>query len=327
MSIKRDFYEVLNLTKSATAEEIKKAYRKLANKYHPDKNPDDPSAEEKFKEVKRAYEVLSDESSRAAYDQFGHSGVEGNLGHGYQDAYADAFRRAFEEQMREQRAVQMQVGLTFTHSIKGGPIAVDVPVVEKCEPCDGSGSKSNTKRTCVACGGTGKTSGQVGGMRFVHACNHCGGTGQQITDPCNACNGIGKVRKFIKRDIDVPPGVNTGDAIRMSFSDHDVVFVFVVQPDSTFIRDGNNLHRRIEVDLTTAVLGGKVSVEDALGASLSISIPAGTQPMQSLRLTGKGVARNGQTGDMYCQVVVKIPTTLTPEQKELYERLRSVEAN
>lgn len=323
MSDKRDFYEVLGVHKNASADEIKKAYRKLANKYHPDKNPNDPTAEERFKEVKHAYEVLSDESKRSAYDQFGHSGVDNSRPQ--HDAYAEAFRRAFEEQARQQRTMQMQVGISLVQAIKGDTITVDVPYMEKCSACEGTGSKSKSKATCLHCNGTGQTVGNMGGMRFVQTCGHCGGSGEVVLDPCNTCHGSGQVRKTHKQEVTVPPGVDTGDAIRMGFKDHEIVFVFVVQQHPAFMRDGNNLIRKIEVDVVTAVIGGKVTVEDVFGSSLSVTIPPGTQPMQSLRLTGKGVSRNGRTGDMYCQIVVKIPTSLTDKQKELYEQLHNLQ--
>ena len=327
MSNNKDFYEVLGLQKNASADEIKKAYRKLANTYHPDKNLDDPTAEEKFKEVKHAYEVLSDETMRASYDQFGHEGVDAGAGRQHHDAYAEAFKRAFDEQMRQQqRTMQLQVGITLIQAIKGNTITVDVPFAEECSTCSGTGSKTKSKATCPACGGTGHSVGHMGGMRFTQVCGRCGGAGEIVSDPCNTCHGSGQVRKIHKQEITIPPGVDTGDAIRMGFKDREVVFVFVVQQHLVFMRDGINLIRKIEVDVVTAVIGGKVNVEDVVGSTIAVTIPPGTQPMQSLRLTGKGVARNGRTGDMYCQIVVKIPTTLTDEEKELYEWLRAAQA-
>ena len=322
MSDKQDLYEVLGVHKNAAADEIKKAYRKLANKYHPDKNPDDPTAEERFKEVKYAYETLSDDTKRASYDQFGHAGVDNGGGRAGHDAYAEAFKRAFEEQARQQRTMQMQVNITLVQAIKGDTVVVDVPYAEECPTCAGTGSKTKSKATCQNCGGTGQAIGHMGGMRFAQVCGYCGGTGEVVIDPCTTCRGSGQVRKMHKQDVTIPPGVDTGDAIRMGFKDHEVIFVFVVQQHPTFMRDGNNLIRKIEVDVVTAVIGGKTTVEDVFGSSLVITIPPGTQPMQSLRLSGKGVSRNGRIGDMYCQIVVKIPTTLTAKQKELYEQLR-----
>lgn len=327
MSNERDFYEVLGIQKNASAAEIKKAYRKLANKYHPDKNPDDSTAEEKFKEVKHAYEVLSDETKRASYDQFGHDGVDNSTNRGHHDAYADAFRRAFGEQMRQQqRTMQMQVNITLVQAVRGDTITVDVPYMEECSACEGTGSKSKHKEKCPTCNGTGQAIGHMGGMRFMQTCGHCGGTGEVVRDPCGTCRGARQVRKTHKQEITIPQGVDTGDAIRMGFKDHEVVFVFVVQQHPTFMRDGNNLIRKIEVDVVTAVIGGKTTIEDLFGFSISVTIPPGTQPMQSLRLSGKGVTRNGRTGDMYCQIVVKVPTSLTEKQKELYEQLRVLHA-
>lgn len=323
MSDRKDFYEVLGLQKNASADEIKKAYRKLANKYHPDKNPDDPSTEEKFKEVKHAYEVLSDETKRSAYDQFGFDGIDNNGGRQHDPhAYAEAFRRAFDEQFQQRRSMQIQVGITFLQSITGDSITVDIPMSESCIACDGTGSKTKSTSVCTVCNGKGQTVMSHGGIRYAQVCGRCGGTGQVVTDPCNTCGGSGQVRKVHKQTVEVPPGVDTGDAMRISINGQEVILLFYTHGSPTFQRDGINLIRRIDVDVITAVLGGKVNVEDALGNSIAVTIPAGTQPLQSLRLTGKGVTRGNKTGDMYCQVVVKIPTGLTDDQKKLYEQLR-----
>lgn len=323
---KSDLYEILGVARNASGDDIKKAYRKLANKYHPDKNPDDPSAEEKFKEVKLAYETLSDDQKRSAYDQFGHDGLNGASRHGH-DAYADAFRRAFEEHARQQaRTVQLQVGITLEQAVKGDTVVVDVPTMEECSVCDGTGSKSKTKSVCQTCNGKGHHVVTMQGMRYTQVCHHCGGTGETVSDPCTTCGGRGTVHKVIKQKIDIPPGVDTGDAIRYNYAERDVIFVFVVQEHPVFERDGVNLIRSVNVDAVTATIGGKVNIEDIEGTPIVVTIQPGTQPMQILRLMGKGVTRNNRTGDMYCRVVVKIPTTVSEKQKELYEQLRVLQA-
>lgn len=326
MSNEKDVYEILGVQKNASAEEIKLAYRKLANKYHPDKNPNDPTAEEKFKEVKRAYEILSDETQRSAYDQFGHSGVNGANRQSH-NAHAEAFRRAFHEQFQQQqRTMQVQVGITLVQAIKGDTISVDIPVVEECSTCNGTGSKTKTTVVCTACNGAGHVAMRTSGIQYTQVCGHCGGSGQVIPDPCNICHGSGHIRKSHKQEITIPPGVDTGDAIRIGFKDHEAVVIFVVQQHPEFVRSGNNLHRNVEVDVITAVLGGKANVTDVFGSTLSITIPPGTQPMQSLRLTGKGVSRNRTVGDMYCQIIIKVPTSLSDKQRALYEQMRVLQA-
>lgn len=322
MSNNKDFYEVLELPKTASADEIKKAYRKLAHKYHPDKNLGDPTTEEQFKEVKRAYEILSDVTKRAAYDQFGHGGVDNNARQQH-DAYNEAFKRAFNEQ--HHRTMQLQVGITLEQAIRGGNITVDVPTTEACPACDGTGSKTKSRTTCVQCNGSGQSIGHIGGMTFARACERCGGAGEIVIDRCNTCNGSGQVRNLHKQELNIPPGVNTGEAIRQGFKDHEVIFVFVIHQHPVFMRDGNNLIRTVEVDVVTATIGGKLIVEDVFGTALAITVPPGTQPMQSLRLVGKGVLRNGRAGDMYCQIIVKVPTSLSEKQRELYEQLREVQ--
>lgn len=323
----QNFYETLGVSKTATADEIKKAYRKLANKYHPDKNPDDPTTEEKFKTVKRAYEVLSDEQQRAAYDSYGHEqyvnqGSAGprNSGH---DAYAEAFRRAFEEQMRQaERQVQMQMNVTLQQAVRGDTVDVTIPITQKCTSCDGTGSKTKQRHGCTTCKGSGVVFRQVGNMRLQVGCGACGGQGSVVTDPCQTCRGTGETRQTATKQVKLTPGTDTGEAIMFDVDNKQVIVVFIVVPDSTFQRGGLDLKRAVEVDVVTAVLGGKVATEDVFGNTLNITIPAGIQPGQSLRLTGKGIVCDNRTGDMYCEVVVKIPTNISPEQKLLYEQIK-----
>lgn len=326
MSSQRDLYEVLGVSKSASKDEIKKAYRKLANKFHPDKNPDDPSAEEKFKEVKRAYEVLSDDGQRSTYDTYGHEGLRGAAHqNGHTSSSADAFRRAFEEHFnRQQRTIQLQASITLEQAINGDTITINIPFTQECSACDGTGSRSKTKTVCPVCKGQGAVASHSGGVMYQRICSHCGGVGEMVMDPCVTCHGVGHTQRVHAQQITVPPGVDTGDAMRFGIDGHDVVVVFVIKPHPVFQRDGFNLIRKVHVDVVTAVLGGKESVEDINGNAIIVTIPAGIQPLQTLRLAGKGVKRNNNTGDMYCQIVVTIPTELDDEQKVKWEQLRKV---
>lgn len=317
----KDYYEILGVAKTATADEIKKAYRKLANKYHPDKNPDDPSAEDKFKEVKNAYEVLSDPDRRSTYDTYG-SDVQQHHRSGY-DAHAEAFKRAFDEQMRNmRRRINAQVRITLQQAVKGGTATAEVPVSEECGSCGGTGSKSKTRRACPTCGGAGAVIRQQGNMRFQMTCNHCGGMGTVIDDPCSTCNGSGHVQRRDTVTVEYPPGVDTGDGIGVRKGEYDVVVVFIVEDDPNFERDGLNLVRRVNVGLVDAVLGKKIPVADVMGNEFIVTIPAGVQPAQMLRLAKKGITRNGMTGDLYLVVNVEVPKTLSDKERALYEQLR-----
>lgn len=325
MSSQKDFYELLGVKKNASDDEIKKAYRKLATKHHPDKNLDDPSAEEKFKEVKRAYEVLSDGNQRASYDAHGHAGIDGSnqrRQQSAQDIHTELFRRAFEQQQRTANTRQVQINITLAQAVKGDTVQVDLPVSTECGDCAGTGSASKQHTQCPNCGGGGTIDQSSGGMTFRQYCGVCGGSGSIISDPCKKCSGQGILHSTVKKPITIPPGVDTGDAMHFAVNGAELLIVFVVQPHAIFTREALRLLRDIDVDVVTAVLGGKVSVTDVLGKEFVITIPAGTQPMNMLRLTGKGVTRNGNTGDMYCQVNIRIPTVLTDDQKTLYEQLR-----
>lgn len=323
----QNFYETLGVAKTATPDDIKKAYRKLANKYHPDKNLDDPTAEEKFKTVKRAYEVLSDAQQRAAYDNYGHERYvnQGSAGHrnSGHETYAEAFKRAFDEQMRQaERQVQMQMNITFQQAVRGDTIDVTIPIARKCTVCDGSGSKTKQRQECSTCHGSGITFRQVGNVKLQVGCGACGGRGSAVTDPCPSCRGAGETRQPVTKQVKLTPGTDTGDANVFDVEDKQVLVVFIVIPDPIFQRGGLDVKRGVEIDVVTAVLGGKVITEDVFGNTLNITIPAGIQPGQSLRLTGKGIVRDNRTGDMYCEVVVKIPTNVSPEQKLLYEQIK-----
>lgn len=322
-----NFYDVLGVAKTASQDEIKKAYRKLANKHHPDKNPDDPSAEEKFKEVKRAYEVLSDDQQRGAYDTHGHDRyVNSGRGQHRTDNYSDAFKRAFDEQMRaaeqQARMVRVQHRISLAQSIKGGEISISIPTMTTCDTCEGTGSATKQRDACLACKGAGVILRQSGNMRFHSTCGTCGGTGSTVKTPCTKCGGSGHTQSKIDRTVDLPPGIDTGEGVQLDIEGTPVLVVFVVEPNPTFVRSGLDLQRTIDVDVLTAVLGGKITTQDVFGSDIFVTIPAGIQPNQALRLAGKGIDRDGLTGNMFCTVVVKIPVNLTEQQKDLYQQLR-----
>lgn len=326
-----NFYDVLGISKIASQDEIKKAYRKLANKHHPDKNPDDPSAEEKFKEVKRAYEVLSDKQQKASYDALGHDRyVNGGAGGGHRqpDNYSDAFKRAFEEQMRaaeqQARMVRIQHRISLAQSIEGGEISISIPTMSPCDDCGGTGSATRQRDTCSVCKGDGAVLRQSGSMRFHSTCGACGGAGSTVKTPCARCGGSGHIQSKIDRTVDLPPGIDTGEGVQLDIEGTPVLIVFIVEPNPTFVRSGLDLQRTVDVDVITAILGGKVTTQDVFGSDIVVTIPAGIQPNQALRLSGKGIVRDGMTGNMFCTVVVKIPTNLTDQQKDLYQQLREV---
>lgn len=321
----QSFYEQLGVSSTSTVDDIKKAYRKMANRYHPDKNPNDPTAEEKFKDVKRAYEVLSNDQERAAYDSYGHEQYV-NGGHQQRrqhDPYADAFKRAFEEHRRQaEQQMQMQMRITLTQAVRGDTIDVSIPITEQCDVCDGTGSRSKQRHTCSTCNGIGATIKQVGDMRFQTTCDACNGLGTTVSDACTSCGGSGEKHNIITRQVKLPQGVDTGDRIDLVVNGKRVGLVLVVVPDKTFQRGGMDLKRTIDVDVVTAVLGGKVITTDVLGNTLTVTIPAGIQPGQALRLSGKGITRDNRHGDLYCEVKIKIPTGLSDDKKVTWELLR-----
>lgn len=318
----KDLYSVLGVEKTASPEDIKKAYRKLANKYHPDKNPDDPTAEEKFKEVKHAYEVLSDSNKRHLYDTYGSDDNSVQARH-EQDLYAEMFRRAFGEHHRNMhKRVKVQVQLSLRQATQGGTTSASVPIIEECKVCDGTGSKSKTPKTCPTCNGAGAVIRMQGIMRFQMTCSHCGGAGTIIDDPCDACRGHGQVQRRDSVTVNYHPGVDTGDAIAVQHAGYEVIVVFFVNEDPVFRREGLNLIRQVKISVPDAVLGAKVTTTDILDNELVVTIPAGVQPMQMLRLPRKGVTRDGMIGDMYIQIQVDIPKELTDYQRNLYEQLR-----
>lgn len=343
---KRDYYEVLGLTKSASADEIKKAYRRLAMKHHPDRNKDGDGSESRFKEAKEAYEVLKDTDKRAAYDRFGHDGIRGAGGRsggfggeGFGDIFGDVFGDIFGGGRRGGGGPQVFRGADLGYELKldlekavaGDNVKIDVPTQVTCETCKGSGAKKGSEPIqCSTCGGVGQVRMQQGFFSIQQSCPACKGVGTTIADPCNDCHGLGRIRKTRTLAVKVPPGVDEGDRIRLSGEGEagrnggpsgDLYVEIRVNPHKIFERDGSNLSCEIPVSIAAATLGGEVELP-TLDGNVALKIPAGTQSGKVFRLRGKGVrtVRDTRQGDLFAQVAVETPVHLTAEQKELLEK-------
>lgn len=342
----RDLYEVLGLARNATDAEIKKAYRRLAMKHHPDRNPDDTEAET-FKEVKTAYEVLSDQRKRAAYDQFGHAGIDGSpgsAGHGGNpaDAFGDMFGDVFGDIFggagrrggsRVYRGADLlyQLELDLEQAVRGASVNIDVPTQVACDSCDGSGAAAGSKpESCATCAGHGQVRMQQGFFSVQQTCPRCKGNGQVINNPCSSCSGQGRVQKTKTLAVKVPAGVDNGDRVRLTGEGEagrsggpagDLYVEIHVRPHKIFERRGADLSSEVPVTYATAVLGGSVDVP-TLDREISLKIPAGTQSGKVFRLRGKGVkpVREATTGDLHCRVVVETPIKLSREQKDLLKQ-------
>lgn len=346
---KRDYYEVLGVSKSADDKEIKKSYRRVAMKYHPDRNPDDPEAEEKFKEATEAYDVLMDSEKRAAYDQFGHAGVDPNMGGGaggfgggsFSDIFGDVFGDIFgggggggRGRAGPQRGSDLRytLDISLEDAVKGTTVEIKVPTLHTCETCDGSGAKKGSSPvTCTTCGGAGQVRMQQGLFQVQQTCPHCRGSGQIISDPCTDCHGQGRVEKTKTLSVKVPPGVDTGDRIRLSGEGEagpmggpagDLFVQMSVKQHPIFERDGKHLYCEVPITFADAALGGELEVP-TLDGKVKLKIPAETQTGKLFRLRGKGVkpVRGGSVGDLLCRAVVETPVNLTKRQKELLEEL------
>jgi molecular chaperone DnaJ len=342
---KRDYYEVLGVSKSASADEIKKAYRRLAMKHHPDRNKDDDAAEVRFKEAKEAYEVLKDSEKRAAYDRFGHDGVRGAGGgpggfgaEGFGDIFGDVFgdifgggRRGAGPQVFRGADLGYELRLDLEKAVAGDNITIEVPTQVACDTCNGSGAKKGSDPVkCSTCGGVGQVRMQQGFFSIQQTCPACKGAGTTIADPCNDCHGRGRVRKTRALAVKVPAGVDDGDRIRLSGEGEagrnggpagDLYVEIRVNPHKIFERDGSNLSCEVPVSIAAATLGGEVELP-TLDGTVALKVPAGTQSGKVFRLRGKGVrtVRDARVGDLFAQVAVETPVHLTAEQKELLER-------
>jgi len=350
MAAKRDYYEILGVSKSATAEEIKKAYRKLAVKFHPDKNPGDKEAEEKFKELGEAYEALSDEQKRAAYDRYGHAAFSGPGGGGggggfhdpmdlFSQVFGGAFGGGFEEffgggggrsrRSGKQRGSDLRYDLEITleEAAKGVEKELEIERYVGCEKCDSKGTKgSGGVKTCPTCGGRGVVARQAGIFIQQSTCPQCRGSGEIISDPCDACHGEGRVQRESRIKLRIPAGVDTGNRLR-STSNGDAgvrggsagdLYVFIhIREHDVFERDGNDLACEVPLPFPVAALGGELKVPTLDGTS-SIKIPVGTQGGTVFRLREKGMPalNGGRRGDLHVRVQVEVPTKLNSEQQE-----------
>ncbi len=343
MSEKRDYYEVLGVEKRVSDEELKKAFRRLAMKYHPDRNPDDASAQDKFKEAKEAYEVLSDTSKRQAYDQYGHRAFEGGMGGGgggagfsdlgdmLGDMFGDIFggSRRGGGGARRGSDLRFLMDLELDEAVNGVEKEIRVPRLVGCHHCNSSGSSDGKVDNCKTCGGQGRVRIQNGIFSMQQACPSCGGAGKTIKNPCKPCNGQGRIREEKKLSVKIPAGVDTGDRIRLTgegeggpggAGNGDLYVEVQLKAHSIFKRDGDDLYCEIPLRISTAALGGELKVP-TLGGSAILKIPPGTQTNKVFKLRGKGVrsVRSDSTGDLLCCVVVETPVQLSARQKELLE--------
>jgi molecular chaperone DnaJ len=339
---KRDYYEVLGVDRSADEREIKKAYRRVAMKYHPDRNPDDPDADEKFKEATEAYDVLTSAEKREAYDRFGHAAVDGQMGGGaggfsggsFSDIFGDVFGDIFGGGGRSRGGPQSGADLRYTldisleDAVRGTTAEIRVPTLVSCSSCHGSGArKGSSPTTCGTCGGVGQVRMQQGFFQVQQTCPTCRGRGSTIADPCTSCRGQGRVEKTKKLSVKVPPGVDTGDRIRLAGEGEagtsggpagDLYVQVSVRQHPIFERDGKHLYCEVPITFVDAALGGELEVP-TLDGRVKLKIPPETQTGKLFRLRGKGVqpVRGGGTGDLLCRAVVETPVNLSKKQKDL----------
>jgi molecular chaperone DnaJ len=351
---KRDYYEVLGVSKNASEADLKKAYRRAAQKYHPDRNPDNKEAEEKFKECKEAWEVLSDSQKRAAYDQFGHAGVDPSMGGGYgpagagagasfSDIFGDVFGDIFGgartgggggQRVYRGSDLRYNLELSLEDAVAGTTVKIRVPTLVVCDSCGGSGAKKGSSpTTCTTCGGHGQVRMQQGFFSLQQTCPRCHGQGTIITDPCQSCHGKGRVEERKTLSVKVPAGVDTGDRIRLAGEGEageaggppgDLYVQVHVKEHPIFKREENHLFCEVPIGFVTAALGGELEVP-TLDGRVNLKIPPETQSGRMFRMRGKGVkpVRGGPTGDLICKVTVETPVKLNKRQKELLREFAS----
>lgn len=345
---KRDYYEILGVAKDSSEKEIKKAYRRVAMKFHPDRNPDDADAEDKFKEASEAYEILSDAQKRSAYDQYGHDAVSGNAGAGgygggngnfsdiFGDVFGDIFGGAGGGRSRGPARgsdLRYNLDVDLEEAVKGTEVKIRIPTLVGCKPCNGNGAKKGSSPVnCTTCGGVGQVRMQQGFFSVQQTCPNCRGKGKMISDPCNSCHGQGRVEETKTLSVKVPPGVDTGDRIRLGGEGEagpdggpsgDLFVQINVRDHNIFERDGKHLYCEVPISIIDAALGGELEVP-TLEGRVKLKIPEETQTGKLFRLRGKGVTpvRGGSTGDLLCRVTVETPANLTKHQKDLLKELK-----
>lgn len=344
---KKDYYEVLGINRDASDEEIKKSYRKLAMKHHPDRNPDNPKSEGLFKEAKEAYEMLSDPQKRAAYDQYGHAATDAGMGAGagggasgfdFADIFGDIFSGG---QGRSRNSthrgsdLRYNLEITLEQAARGTETQIRVPTMTVCTTCNGSGAKAGTSpTTCSTCAGQGQVRMQQGFFSIQQTCPRCHGNGKIITSPCAPCHGAGRIKQHKTLSVKIPPGVDNDDRIRLSGegehganggSPGDLYVVIHITPHAVFKRDHNDLHCEMPISFTVAALGGEVEIP-TLDGSARIKIPAETQSGKVFRLRGKGIkgVRSTTFGDLHCHVMIETPANLTDRQKEILREFEDI---
>lgn len=341
---KRDFYEVLDVARTADEGELKSAFRKLAMKFHPDKNPGDAEAEARFKELNEAYQTLSDPQKRAAYDRFGHSafeqgsgagGFSGDFASSMSDIFEDLFgdmggRRSRNSGGRERGSdLRYNLDITLEEAFNGKTATLTIPIAISCEACSGSGAKAGTKpKTCTTCGGHGRVRATQGFFAVERTCPHCQGRGEMIENPCPSCSGSGRTTRERTLSVNVPPGVEDGTRIRLAGEGEgglrggppgDLYIFISLKAHSFFQRDGADLYCRVPISMVTAALGGEIRMPTLSGEEKLVTIPEGTQTGKQFRLRGQGmpILRSRDVGDLYLQTVVETPQKLNARQKEL----------
>lgn len=341
---KKDYYQVLGVDKGADDKQIKKAYKRLAMKHHPDRNTDNKAvSEKKFKEIQNAYAVLSDSQKRQAYDQFGHAGVDGSAGGfgggnpfggggggggGFGDIFGDIFGGGQQQQDNRGSDLRYDLEINLKDAAQGTTVKVRIPKNEACDTCSGSGAKPGTSaKTCTTCNGHGQVQMQQGFFAVQRPCPQCSGSGQKIESPCGTCRGQGVVRKQKTLSVKIPAGVDTGNRIRLNGEGEagirggqsgDLYVEVHIKPHNIFQRQGNDLYCEVPIDFSTATLGGSIEVPTLKG-KLKIKVPAGTQTGKLFRLRGKGITaiRHSGTGDLLCQVKIETPINLNKQQQQL----------
>ena len=353
---KADFYETLGVSRTATDAELKSAFRKLAMQYHPDKNPGDAAAEQKFKDINEAYQCLSDGQKRAAYDRFGHAafenggGMGGGMGDGFASSMADIFDDLFGDMMgggrrgrsngRERGSdLRYNLEITLEDAFKGKTATIKVPSLMTCESCSGSGAKAGSKpKACGTCGGAGRVRAQQGFFAIERTCPTCQGRGEMIDNPCDGCRGAGRVTKERSLSVNIPPGVEDGTRIRLAGEGEaglrggpsgDLYIFLSMKAHPFFQRDGADLFCRVPISMVQAALGGEFTVHTVDGSEAKVKIPEGTQSGKQFKLKGKGmpVLRTRDFGDLYIQANVETPQNLTKRQRELLEEFETESSN